>query len=47
MYNANIKTMTEIEQFQALANKVDAIVAQKVQFDVDFSNAPDEFRGNF
>jgi ubiquitin conjugation factor E4 B len=27
-----------------LANKVENIVRQKVKFDIDFSNAPDEFR---
>jgi ubiquitin conjugation factor E4 B len=44
METAHIKTISEIERFQILANKVEAIVEQKAKYDIDFSNAPDEFR---
>jgi hypothetical protein len=47
MRNANIKTQIEIERFQILADKVENIVQQKDQFDLDFGNAPDEFKGRF
>jgi hypothetical protein len=40
-----IKTQTEIEILQVLADKVESIVNQKDQLDIDFENAPDEFRG--
>ena len=46
MRNANIKTQIEIERFQILADKVENIVQQKDQFDLDFGNAPDEFKGS-
>ena len=45
MYKANIKTQTEIELFKLLADKVDSIVEQKDAFDIDFENAPGEFKG--
>ena len=45
MANANIKTHTEIERFQLLAEKVESIVQQKDELDIDFGNAPDEFKG--
>jgi hypothetical protein len=45
MVNANIKTQIEIERFQLLADKVESIVQQKDELDIDFSNAPDEFKG--
>lgn len=44
MIKANIKTQTEIEQFQLLADKVEMIVEQKDQFDLDFGDAPEEYR---
>jgi ubiquitin conjugation factor E4 B len=44
MIKANIKTHSEIEQFRLLADKVDLIVVQKDQFDLDFGDAPDEFK---
>lgn len=44
IYKSNIKTMTELELFHTLSAKVESLVAQKSQFDIDFSNAPEEFR---
>ena len=45
MIKARIKTETELEQFKILQSKVDSLVVEKRQTDVDFSDAPDEFRG--
>ena len=45
MIKARIKTETELEQFRILQSKVDSLVVEKAQTDVDFSDAPDEFRG--
>lgn len=45
MSNANIKSQIEIEKFKSLAEKVEVIVEQKSQVDVDIDNAPDEFKG--
>lgn len=44
MISANIRTSTEIERFQALSEKVETIVQQKDEFDIDFETAPDEFK---
>jgi ubiquitin conjugation factor E4 B len=44
MVNASIKSQIEIERFQDLAVKVQSIVEQKDEFDIDFENAPDEFK---
>ena len=44
MEKTKIKTIAEIERFQILSDKVEAIVRQKSKFDIDFSHAPDEFR---
>lgn len=44
MVNANIKTHIEVERFQMLADKVEGIVQQKDELDVDFGHAPDEFK---
>ena len=45
MTKARIKTETELEQFTILQSKVDSLVDEKRKTDVDFSDAPDEFRG--
>lgn len=44
MTKACIKTATEIEQFQDLQDKVEAIVAEKRMAEVDYGEIPDEFR---
>ncbi|CAF0784818.1 unnamed protein product [Brachionus calyciflorus] len=44
MSNANIKPQIEIERFRSLAEKVEVIVEQKGQVDIDIDNAPDEFK---
>ncbi len=45
MVKARIKTESELEQFHVLQAHVDSLVVEKAQSDVDFSDAPDEFRG--
>ena len=45
MVKANIKTETEIEQFYCLQNKVEKLVIEKQQAEVDYGDIPDEFRG--
>jgi len=44
MRKACIKTPTEIEQFQALQDKVEKIVVEKRMAEVDYGEVPDEFR---
>jgi len=44
VYKSNIKTMTELELFHNLSVKVESLVAQKSQFDIDFTNTPEEFK---
>ena len=46
MIKARIKTETELEQFRILQSKVDSLAVEKAQSEVDFSDAPDEFRGD-
>jgi ubiquitin conjugation factor E4 B len=46
MERALIKTSSEIEQFRSLAEKANEIAIQNIKRDVDYSDAPDEFRGN-
>jgi ubiquitin conjugation factor E4 B len=41
---ANIKTHAEIERFIFLGDKVDDVVKQKDEMDIDCINAPEEFR---
>jgi ubiquitin conjugation factor E4 B len=36
--------MSEIERFKTLFDRIEEIVEQKDQFDLDFTNAPDEYR---
>lgn len=45
MKKACIKTDTEIELFRALQVKVDRIVVEKRNAEVDYGEIPDEFRG--
>lgn len=40
-----IKSPSEIEQFRNLAEKANAIAIQNIKKEVDYSDAPDEFRG--
>jgi len=42
-----IKTPSEIEQFRSLAEKAYEIAIQNIKREVDYSDAPDEFRGKF
>lgn len=44
---AGIKTIDEIVQFQTLGQKATHILAQKLQEDQDFSDAPDNYMGNY
>jgi ubiquitin conjugation factor E4 B len=45
MERARIKTPSEIEQFRSLAEKAHEIAIQNIKKEVDYSDAPDEFRG--
>jgi hypothetical protein len=45
MERALIKTASEIEQFRNLAEKANEIAIQNIKKEVDYSDAPDEFRG--
>jgi ubiquitin conjugation factor E4 B len=47
MERALIKTPSEIEQFRSLAEKANEIAIQNIKREVDYSDAPDEFRGKF
>jgi ubiquitin conjugation factor E4 B len=47
MERALIKTPSEIEQFRSLAEKANEIAIQNIKKEVDYSDAPDEFRGTF
>jgi ubiquitin conjugation factor E4 B len=42
---ALIKTPPEIEQFKNLAHKANEIAIQNIKREVDYSDAPEEFRG--
>ncbi|XP_063243821.1 ubiquitin conjugation factor E4 B [Bacillus rossius redtenbacheri] len=44
MERAMIKTNTEIDQFRSLAEKTNEIAIQNIKREVDYSDAPDEFR---
>jgi ubiquitin conjugation factor E4 B len=44
---ALIKTPPEIEQFKNLAHKANEIAIQNIKREVDYSDAPEEFRGYF
>jgi hypothetical protein len=45
MKKACIKTESEIEQFRALQAKVDRLVIEKRNAEVDYGEIPDEFKG--
>ncbi len=45
MKKAGIKTDSEIERFLELQSKVQELVRQKHQQEVDYGDIPDEFRG--
>ncbi|NXI66407.1 UBE4B factor, partial [Anseranas semipalmata] len=46
MRKAGIKSTIAIEKFKLLAEKVEEIVAKNARAEIDYSDAPDEFRGN-
>jgi ubiquitin conjugation factor E4 B len=43
---ALIKTLPEIEQFKNLAQRANEIAILNIKREVDYSDAPEEFRGN-
>lgn len=45
MRKAGIKSSIAIEKFKLLAEKVEEIVAKNSQSEMDYSDAPDEFKG--
>lgn len=45
MRKAGIKSTIAIEKFKLLAEKVEEIVARNARAEIDYSDAPDEFRG--
>ena len=45
MMKANIKSSMELQQFTNLGLRVNGLLASKNQDEMDFSEAPDEFRG--
>lgn len=47
MKKAGIKSTIAIEKFKLLAEKVEEIVAKNARAEIDYSDAPDEFRGEF
>lgn len=47
MERALIKSSAEVEHFRSLADKANAIAIQNIKKEVDYSDAPDEFRGEF
>ncbi|XP_064642091.1 ubiquitin conjugation factor E4 B-like [Lineus longissimus] len=44
MLKANIKTPIEIEQFRHLQDKVEKLVVKKQRSEIDYEDAPDEFK---
>lgn len=46
MERALIKTPLELEKFRGLSEKAAEIVVQNMKREVDFSDAPEEFRGD-
>ncbi|EHB16643.1 Ubiquitin conjugation factor E4 B, partial [Heterocephalus glaber] len=46
MRKAGIKSTIAIEKFKLLAEKVEEIVAKNARAEIDYSDAPDEFRGD-
>lgn len=47
MERAEIKTPIELEQLRSLAKRAGLILQQNLTREVDFGDAPDEFRGRF
>lgn len=47
MRKAGIKSSIAIEKFKLLLEKVEEIVAKNSQSEMDYSDAPDEFKGMF
>lgn len=47
MRKAGIKSSIAIEKFKLLSDKVEEIVAKNSQSEMDYSDAPDEFKGLF
>lgn len=47
MRKAGIKSTIAIEKFKILAEKVEEIVAKNARAEIDYSDAPDEFRGEW
>lgn len=47
MRKAGIKSTIAIEKFKLLAEKVEEIVAKNARAEIDYSDAPDEFRGEW
>lgn len=47
MRKAGIKSSIAIEKFKLLSEKVEEIVAKNSQSEMDYSDAPDEFKGVF
>lgn len=45
MRKAGIKSTIAIEKFKLLSEKVEEIVARNSQSEMDYSDAPDEFKG--
>lgn len=45
MERALNKTSTEIERFRALAQRAGEIAIQNIKREVDFNDAPEEFKG--
>ena len=45
MERALIKTPVEIERFRALAQRAHEIAVQNIKREVDFNDAPEEFKG--
>ena len=39
------KTTNEVERFRALAQRASEIAIQNIKREVDYNDAPDEFRG--
>ena len=47
MVKANIKTNSELDQFNRLKTRVDRILADKADFEEDLGDVPDEFMGQW
>lgn len=47
MRKAGIKSTIAIEKFKLLSDKVEEIVAKNSQSEMDYSDAPDEFKGQY